>query len=113
MTMTERPHDRPHDLPLAWWADNLEELDGEIARLAVICQIEILQTGAIQRVLHRDATVCGTDNPIAFRKLHDLLMVHAAIREKIVDVFGQSQTAMIESYVVDRLKKRFGDRLGS
>jgi hypothetical protein len=40
-------------------------------------------------------------------------MLHAVIRGKSVDVLGQSQTAMIESYVVDGLKKRFGDRLGS
>ena len=105
--------ERPHDLPAPWWVDNLEELDGEIARLAVLCGIELLQPGAIQRVLAKDSTVCGTENPAAFTKLHDLLLVHAAIRDKSVDVFGPAQTALIERYVVDRLKKRFGDRLGS
>jgi hypothetical protein len=109
MTMAERPH----DLPAAWWANNLEELDGEIARLAVLCRIELLRPGVIQRVLQRDATVGGTENPAAFAKLHDLLMVHLAIRAKSVDVLGQAQTALIERYVVDRLKQRFGDRLGS
>lgn len=104
---------RPHDLPPAWWADNLEELDGEIARLGVLCQVQLLQPGAIQRVLQRDGTVCGTENPLAFTKLHDLLMVHAAVRQKSVGVFGQEQTALIERYVVDRLKERFGDRLGT
>lgn len=105
--------ERPHDLPAAWWAKNLEELDGEIARLAVLCRIELLRPGVIQRVLQRDGTVCGTDNPAAFAKLHNLLLVHAAIREKSVDVFGQAQTAMIERYVVDRLKERYGEQLGA
>jgi len=77
MTMAERVH----DLPLAFWANNLEELDREIARLATLCQIRILEPGAIQRVLQKDASVCGTDNPIAFAKLRDLLMLHFAIRE--------------------------------
>jgi sigma54-dependent transcription regulator len=104
--------DRPHDLPAAWWAGNLEELDGEIARLATLCGVELLRPGVVQRVLQRDASVCGTDNPVAFTKLHDLLLMHAAIRAKSVDVFGPEQTALIERYVVDRLKKRYGDRLG-
>lgn len=103
---------RPHDLPAAWWANNLEELDGEIARLAVLCGIELLRPGVIQRVLQRDATVCGAGNAAAFARLHDLLLMHAAIRAKSVDLFGKEQTALIEAYVVERLKKRYGDRLG-
>jgi hypothetical protein len=43
MTMTKRSR----DLPSAWWADNFEELDAEIVRLAVVCQIPILQPGMI------------------------------------------------------------------
>jgi len=96
-----------HDLPLAFWENNLEELDGEIARLAMLCEIRILEPGALQRVLQKDAAVCGTDNPIAFTKLRALLMMHLAIREKSVDVFGQAATARVEDYVIDRLKQRF------
>lgn len=102
-----------HDLPPVWWANNLEELDGEIARLAMLCQIRLLQPGTIQRVLHRDETVCGTGNPAAFAKLHDLLMMHFAIRQKAVDVFGQNETASIEALIVERLQKRYGDLLGT
>ena len=96
-----------HDLPLAFWENNLEELDGEIARLAMLCDISILKPGAFQRVLDSDASVCGTNNPIAFTKLRALLMMHLAIREKSVDVFGQAATARVEDYVIDRLKQRF------
>ena len=105
--------ERPHDLPLAWWANNLEELDAEIARMAVLCRADVLQPGVIQRVLQRDASVCGTENPAAFAKLHGLLLTHLAIRKKATDVFGQSETALIEAYVVERLKKRFGNLLPS
>ena len=96
-----------HDLPLAFWENNLEELDGEIARLAMLCGIRILEPGAVQRVLQKDASLCGTDNPIAFAKLHGLVMMHLAIREKSVQVFGQTATARVEDYVIDRLKQRF------
>jgi hypothetical protein len=99
--------EHPLDLPLAYWESNFEELDGEIARLAMLCEIRILEPGAIQRVLQKDASVCGTDNPIAFAKLRGLLMMHLAIREKSVDVFGPATTARVEDYVIDRLKQRF------
>ena len=91
----------------AWWAEDLEEVDREIARLVHICQVSIFEPGVIGRVLKNDASVCGTANPIAFRKLHELLMLHFAIREKSVKSFGQAQTAAIEDYVIERLRKSF------
>ena len=81
------------DLPAGWWAENLEELDREIARLATLCQVRILEPGVIERVLHRDASVCGTSNEIAFAKLHDMVMFHFAVRQKSADAVGQAQTA--------------------
>ena len=96
-----------HDLPLAFWENNLEELDGEIARLAMLCDISIFEPGAIARVLQSDASVCKSENPLAFAKLRALLMMHLAIREKSVDVFGPAATARVEDYVIDRLKQRF------
>jgi hypothetical protein len=100
-----------NDLPLEWWAENLHTLDTEIARLAMLCQVRILAPGAIDRVLSRDASVCGKDNAIAFAKLHDMLMMHFAIREKSADSIGQLQTARVEAYVIDRLRKRYADLL--
>jgi hypothetical protein len=97
------------DLPAPWWLMNLDEIDREIARLATLCHVRILEPGVIERVLHKDATVCGSWNAIAFKKLHDMLMLHFAIRQKAVDAVGQTQTAQIEDYVIERLKKAFPD----
>ena len=94
------------------WADDLEEVDREIVRLATLCQVSVLQPGVIGRVLKSDASVCGTANALAFRKLHDLLMLHLAIREKAVESFGQAQAAAIEDYVIERLRKSFPDLPG-
>lgn len=102
--MTEQP-----DLPLAWWAENLEALDREIARLAVLCKVRILDPGVIERVLRKDASVCGTANPPGFAKLRNMVMMHFAIREKSVDAVGQMQTAAMEDYIIERLKKSFPD----
>jgi hypothetical protein len=89
------------------WSVNLEDVDREIARLAGVCQIQILQPGVIDRVLRNDSSVCGTTSAIAFRKLHYLLLLHQAIRGKAAESFGEAQTAAIEDYVIGRLRKLF------
>jgi hypothetical protein len=96
-------------LQIAWWAKNIDELDREIGRLSLLCQVRILDPGVIERVLKKDAAVCGTPNPIAFAKLHDMLMLYFAIRDKSVDAVGQLQTAAIEAEVIERLRKSFPD----
>jgi hypothetical protein len=95
------------------WADSLEEVDREIARLALLCQVRILDPGVISRVLHKDASSCGTQNAAAFAKLHDLVMLHFAIREKSVASFGQGETCAIEDFIIERLKKSYPELAGS
>jgi len=97
------------NFPPALWAEDLDELDREIARLALVCQVRILDRGVLQRILRKDASVCGTDNSLAFAKLHQLLMLHLALREKSVEALGEAKTMAIEDYVVERLKKSFPD----
>ena len=63
-----------HDpLQIAWWVKNIDELDREIGRLCVLCQVRILDPGVIERVLKKDASVCGTSNPSAFARARTLL----------------------------------------
>jgi hypothetical protein len=97
------------DLPAGWWAENLERIDREIARLATVCRVKILEPGVIERVLRKDASVCATSNEIAFAKLHDMVMFYFAVRQMSADAVGQAQTAHIEYYVIERLKKSFPD----
>jgi len=101
-----------NDLQIAWWAKNIEELDREIGRLCVLCQVRILDHGIIERVLKKDASVCGTSNPVAFEKLHNMLMLYFANRQKSVDAVGQLATAQIEAHVVEELRSRFANLLG-
>ena len=91
------------------WSEDLDAVDREIARLALICQVRILEPGVISRVLQKDASVCGTHNPVAFSKLHDMLKLHLAIREKSVEAFGQAETVRLEDHIIERLKKSFPD----
>ena len=104
--------EQKNDLEIGWWAKNIDELDREIGRLCAICQVRILDPGIIERVLKKDVSVCGTPNPIAFAKLHDMLMFYFAMRKESVDAVGQLQTAQIEAHVVEQLRNRFADLLG-
>jgi hypothetical protein len=106
--MTEK-----HDpVMIALWSEDLEQLDHEIARLALLCQVKILEPGVIERVIKKDASVCGTENAVAFEKLHSLLMMHLAVREKSVESLGQAETSQIEAAIIERLRKPFGDLIG-
>ena len=104
--------EQQNDLQVAWWAKNIEDLDREIGRLCVACQVRILDPGIIERVLKKDASVCGTSNPIAFGKLHDMLMFYFAMRKKSVEALGQVETARTEAHVIEELRSRFADLLG-
>ena len=99
--------EQPDPFMVGWWAENLDVLDREIARLASLCEVEILDPEVMRRVLRRDASVCRAANPLAFGKLHDLLMLHMAIRQKSVDTVGQARTAAIEDYIIERIKRTF------
>jgi len=76
---------------VAWWEKNPEEIDREVARLALLCRMSILDLGVIDRVLQEDMSVCGADNKIAFRKLRQLLMLHSAVRGKSADELGRQK----------------------
>ena len=97
------------DLLIAWWTKNLDELDREIARLALLCQVKILDPGVVERVLRNDASVCGVVNAMAFAKLHNLLVMHFLVRKRAVEALGETQTAGIERYVIERLKKPYAE----
>jgi hypothetical protein len=94
---------------MLFWEDNLEELDREVARLATICRVRLLDRGVIDRVLQGNVSVCGADNAHAFAKLRSLLMMHFLVRQKTAEQLGQRQTANIESQVIERLRRTFPD----
>jgi hypothetical protein len=94
------------------WTEHLEEIDLEIAKLATLCKIPLLDPGVIERVLHKDTLVCGTQNPRAFDKLRSLLMMHYSVRDKAVVALGEDETMKIVGDIVARLRARIGDKLG-
>jgi|APFre7841882630_1041343.scaffolds.fasta_scaffold46563_2 hypothetical protein len=105
--MTDQPKYRN-----ARWTKHFDEIDREIAQLAAICQVPLLDPGVIERVLHNDTLVCGSQNPRAFEKLRSLLMMHYSVRDRAVVALGEKETMLIMNEIVERLRSRYGDRLG-
>ena len=102
----------PGDFGTTWWAKSLDEVDREIARLATICNVRILDDGVIERVLRNDETVCGSRNPLAFGKLRTTLMMHYHVRDQAVAALGEPKTMALVRSIVENLRTRIGERLG-
>lgn len=101
------------DFGALWWSHNLSEVDKEVARLATICNVRLLDPGVVERVLGNDPSVCGTNNPLAFEKLRNVLMMHYAVRDRAAGSIGQGQAQALIMKIVEDLKQKFGDRLGT
>jgi hypothetical protein len=97
----------------AYWSHSLSEVDKEVARLATICNVRLLDPGVVERVLANDASVCGTSNALAFEKLRNVLMMHYAVRTRAADQIGQASTNALVMQIVEELRKKFGDKLGT
>jgi hypothetical protein len=110
MTDEAQPVEQPYQQ--ARWTQHFDEIDREIAQLASVCKVQILDPGVIERVLRKDTLVCGTQNPRAFEKLRQLLMMHYSVRDKAVVALGEQETMLIMDEIVARLRSRYGDRLG-
>jgi hypothetical protein len=87
--------------------NSLDDIDTEIARLALLCQVRILDPGVVERVVRNDVSVCGTNNPVAFEKLHNMLVMHFGVRDSAAVAHGQARVSRIEQQVIDRLRARF------
>ena len=98
---------------MEWWGHQLDAVLTEIAREAWICDVKLLAPGAIEAVLHGDESVCGSRNPIAFKKPRDLLMMGFVVREKAFEKLGAAEADAIIQAIRERLLERFGkDKLG-
>lgn len=86
---------------------SLDDIDTEIARLALLCRVRILDPGVVDQVVRNDASVCGTENPVAFEKLHNLATMHFLVRDSAGVAHGHAPVSRVEQSVIDRLRARF------
>lgn len=95
------------------WESRLEEIDLEIARLAIICKVALLEPGVIELVLADDHRICGADHRESFRTLRGLLYMHYSEVLHISEVLSPELANEIAHRVRERLRHRIGEKLGN
>ncbi len=91
----------------------LEALDMEIVRHAVICQVRLFDPGVIDHVLSNNTVVCGEDHPTAFQSLRGLLYLHFELHRQLAETYGQADASEIIERVRQHLLPRIGEQLDS
>ena len=88
------------------WVRHLDGIGDELLRLAVACDVRLRDEGVIDRILKNDETVCGTRNPVGFRKLRSLVVATFSSLNKAIDRLGPDEVKMITAAIVERADQR-------
>ena len=87
------------------WERHLDAIGEELVRLCVACDVRLREPGVIDRILRNDETVCGTKNPIGFRKLRALVMATYSSVNKAIDRIGPDELKVITDGIIERVEK--------
>jgi hypothetical protein len=95
-----------------YWGRQMDDVMSEIARQATICKVKLLDTGVVDAVLRNDASVCGTNNPLSFKKLRDAMLLGFLVKGKSVESLGPLETEALLAAIRERLTAYLGGQLG-
>ena len=95
-----------------FWGRQMDDVMSEIARQATICKVKLLDPGVIDAVLRNDPSVCGTSNPLSFKKLRDTLMLGFVVRDQSVENLGPGETEALVAAIRERIQEHLGGPLG-
>lgn len=94
------------------WAETVEAIDLEIAQLAIMCQVKLLDPGVIDRVLANDQSLCHAGHETAFEKLRGMVVLHYRAQEQLAEELGAVDAEAIRLAVFQHLRLRVGKQLG-
>jgi hypothetical protein len=95
------------------WQRHLDSIAEELLRLSIACDVRLRDPGVVERIIKDDETVCGTKNPIGFRKLRSLVMATFSSLNKAIDRIGAEEVKLITAAIVERTEKRRGAGRGA
>ena len=90
--------------------NELASIDMEIARLAQLCGIHMLQPGVAEAVLRGDSTLCNADNPVAWEKLRGLLVLHYHVVSEAAATDGVEAAAEGVRRALESVRERMNPR---
>jgi hypothetical protein len=91
-----------------YYSHTMSAVDEELARMAAICGIKLLDPGIAERVAAGDDSVCSQPNEVAWGKLQQLIKAHFILRERSLEDVGFAQTEAIAKQIRERFAGRFG-----
>ena len=77
-----------------------------LARLALLCRVDLTNDANVRRVISGDSTVCEVDNPAAFLRMREMLMLHYVARARSIEAIGPGETEQVISSVVGRIREQ-------
>jgi len=95
-----------------YWGRQMGDLMSEMARQATICKVRLLDPGVIDAVIRNDESVCGTSNPLSFKKLREAMLMGFVVKGKSVDAMGPVETEGLIAGIREQIKSHLGDQLG-
>ena len=87
------------------WSRHLDAIGEELLRLSIACNVRLREPGVIDRILKNDESVCGTSNPIGFRKLRALVMATYSSVNKAIDRIGPDEVKVITDGIIEHVDR--------
>ncbi|WP_431100964.1 hypothetical protein [Roseateles noduli] len=95
------------------WEKTVEDVDLQIAQLAIMCHVRLLDPGVIERVLDNDLRICGDGHEGGFEKLRGMLYLHYEVQARLAEELGPVDAAEVVQRVRQHLLVRIGTQLGT
>jgi hypothetical protein len=95
------------------WEKTIEDVDLQIAQLAIMCHVRLLDPGVIERVLDNDLRICGNGHESGFEKLRGMLYLHYEVQARLAEELGPVDAAEVVQRVRQHLMVRIGTQLGT
>ena len=80
-----------------------EALVSEISKLAVACDVDVLNADSVVKSVRGDDSVCRRKNPTAFRKLRNLLIMLFELEGRALDRLGGQELGVIADELIQKL----------
>jgi hypothetical protein len=93
-----------------YWGRQIDAIVGELSRLSVACDIDILDADVAQKALRGDESVCKRKNPAAFKRVHELLMLLFTVSGKSMDRVGDADFAAMAGPVLEKIRALRGGK---
>jgi hypothetical protein len=87
-----------------YWGRQIDAIVGEVSKLAVACDVDILDPNVALKCLRGDETASKRKNPAAFKRLHELLMLLFTVSGKSMDRMGDAEFASLAGPVLDKVR---------